>query len=222
MDCAARCPAWERSSASPRVPRSGPWRCSASSPTARARRSGRCWRCASRSPPRCSGRPARPRGRCARAARERRRRATRGRARPPPHPRFAGAPPARDVAPARARRGRPPARPRRARPARASPPARPTRPRPARRRVGLALGACGYALQAGCYFAALERIDASLLSLLIYTFPAIVAAAAIALGRERADSRRLGALIVASRRASRCSSPGPARARSTRSAPRSA
>src|SRR4051794_3154535 len=64
--------------------------------------------------------------------------------------------------------------------------------------VGLGLGACGYALQAGCYFAALERIDASLLSLLIYTFPAIVAAAAIALGRERADSRRLGALVVAS------------------------
>jgi len=64
--------------------------------------------------------------------------------------------------------------------------------------VGLALGACGYALQAGCYFAALERIDASLLSLLIYTFPAVVAAAAIALGRERADLRRLGALIVAS------------------------
>jgi drug/metabolite transporter (DMT)-like permease len=50
----------------------------------------------------------------------------------------------------------------------------------------------------GLYFAALERIDASLLSLLVYTFPAIVAAAAIALGRERADSRRLGALLVAS------------------------
>jgi drug/metabolite transporter (DMT)-like permease len=63
--------------------------------------------------------------------------------------------------------------------------------------IGLALGAGGYALQAGCYFAALQRIDASLLSLLIYTFPAIVAAAAIALGRERADSRRLGALAVA-------------------------
>ena len=59
------------------------------------------------------------------------------------------------------------------------------RPRPRRRALGLALGACGYALQAGCYFAALERIDASLLSLLIYTFPAMVAAAAIALGRER-------------------------------------
>src|SRR3954452_23390412 len=42
--------------------------------------------------------------------------------------------------------------------------------------AGLGLGACGYALQSGCYFAALERIDASLLSLLLYTFPAIVAA----------------------------------------------
>ena len=60
--------------------------------------------------------------------------------------------------------------------------------------AGLALGAGGYALQAGCYFAALERIDASLLSLLLYTFPAIVAAAAVALGRERIDGRRLAAL----------------------------
>jgi len=64
--------------------------------------------------------------------------------------------------------------------------------------VGLALGACGYALQAGCYFAALERIDASLLSLLLYTFPAIVAAAAVAVGRERIDGRRLAALGLAS------------------------
>jgi len=61
-------------------------------------------------------------------------------------------------------------------------------------RTGLALGACGYAIQSGCYFAALERIDASLLSLLLYTFPAMVAAAAFALGRERVDGRRLGAL----------------------------
>jgi drug/metabolite transporter (DMT)-like permease len=60
--------------------------------------------------------------------------------------------------------------------------------------IGLALGACGYAIQAGCYFAALERIDASLLSLLLYTFPAIVAAAAVGLGRERLDERRLAAL----------------------------
>jgi drug/metabolite transporter (DMT)-like permease len=64
--------------------------------------------------------------------------------------------------------------------------------------LGLTLGACGYATQAGCYFAALSRIDASLLSLLIYTFPAIVAAAAIALGRERVDGRRLAALALAS------------------------
>jgi drug/metabolite transporter (DMT)-like permease len=64
--------------------------------------------------------------------------------------------------------------------------------------IGLALGACGYALQAGCYFAALERIDASLLSLLLYTFPAMVAAAAVALGRERLDGRRLVALGLAS------------------------
>jgi drug/metabolite transporter (DMT)-like permease len=64
--------------------------------------------------------------------------------------------------------------------------------------LALALGACGYATQAGSYFAALERIDASLLSLLLYTFPAIVAVAAIALGRERADGRRLAALALAS------------------------
>jgi drug/metabolite transporter (DMT)-like permease len=64
--------------------------------------------------------------------------------------------------------------------------------------AGLALGAGAYALQAGCYFAALTRIDASLLSLLLYTFPAMVAAAAIVLGRERADTRRLGALAIAS------------------------
>jgi drug/metabolite transporter (DMT)-like permease len=64
--------------------------------------------------------------------------------------------------------------------------------------AALALGACGYAAQAGCYFAALERIDASLLSLLLYTFPAMVAAAAITLGRERLDRRRVAALALAS------------------------
>src|SRR4051812_17626681 len=64
--------------------------------------------------------------------------------------------------------------------------------------AGLALGACGYALQAGCFFAALDRIGASLLSLLVYTFPAMVAVAAIVLGRERADGRRLVALALAS------------------------
>ena len=64
--------------------------------------------------------------------------------------------------------------------------------------LALALGAGGYAIQAGCFFAALSRIDASLLSLLVYTFPAIVAVAAIALRRERAERRRLTALALAS------------------------
>jgi drug/metabolite transporter (DMT)-like permease len=64
--------------------------------------------------------------------------------------------------------------------------------------IALALGAAGYAAQAGFFFSALERIDASLLSLLLYTFPSMVAVAAIALGRERADARRLGALVIAS------------------------
>jgi drug/metabolite transporter (DMT)-like permease len=70
--------------------------------------------------------------------------------------------------------------------------------RPRDTATALALGGCGYALQAGCFFAALERIDASLLSLLLYTFPAIVAVAAFALGRESLDRRRLAALALAS------------------------
>ena len=64
--------------------------------------------------------------------------------------------------------------------------------------IGLALGALGYAAQATCFFTALERIDASLLSLLLYTFPAMVAAAAVVLGREVMTARRLIALVLAS------------------------
>ena len=64
--------------------------------------------------------------------------------------------------------------------------------------LGLGLGAGVYALQAGMFFTALERIDASLLSLLCYTFPAIVAVAAVALGRERFDRRKTLALCLAS------------------------
>src|SRR5262245_44105131 len=63
--------------------------------------------------------------------------------------------------------------------------------------IAVALGAGVYALQAGMYFSALARIDASLLSLLCYTFPAIVAVAAVALGRERVDGRKTVALCVA-------------------------
>jgi drug/metabolite transporter (DMT)-like permease len=65
-------------------------------------------------------------------------------------------------------------------------------------RAGVALGACGYAIQSGCYFAALKHIEASLLSLLLYTFPAMVATAAVLLGRERMNARRLTALLLAS------------------------
>jgi drug/metabolite transporter (DMT)-like permease len=64
--------------------------------------------------------------------------------------------------------------------------------------AGLGLGAGIYAAQAGGYFAALERVDPSLLALLVYTFPAIVAVAAIALGRERAERRRLAAVAIVS------------------------
>ena len=64
--------------------------------------------------------------------------------------------------------------------------------------IALLLGAVGYAAQAGAYFSALERIDASLLSLLLYTFPAMVAVAAVAIGREHFDTRRAVALLFAS------------------------
>jgi drug/metabolite transporter (DMT)-like permease len=69
-----------------------------------------------------------------------------------------------------------------------------------RRDVALAfsLGAIGYAAQAGAYFAALKRLDASLLSLLLYTFPVMVALAAAALGRERLTRKVVLALLLAS------------------------
>jgi drug/metabolite transporter (DMT)-like permease len=63
--------------------------------------------------------------------------------------------------------------------------------------LALALGAVGYSAQAGAYFVALERLAASLLSLLLY-FPAMVTVAAIALGREQASRRTAGALVLAS------------------------
>jgi drug/metabolite transporter (DMT)-like permease len=67
-----------------------------------------------------------------------------------------------------------------------------------RRDVGaaLALGAIGYSLQAGGYFAALQRIDPALLGLLLYTFPVMVTVAAIALGREQASGRTACALAL--------------------------
>jgi len=62
----------------------------------------------------------------------------------------------------------------------------------------LLLGAVGYAMQAGLYFLALERMDASVLSLILYSYPALVTGAAILLRRESASRRRLVALVTAS------------------------
>lgn len=75
--------------------------------------------------------------------------------------------------------------------------------RPARppRRVALAclgLGAIGYAAQAGFFFSALEHIDASLTSLLLYTYPALVFCGAVALRREHVTSAKAHALGLAS------------------------
>lgn len=64
--------------------------------------------------------------------------------------------------------------------------------------IALALGAVAYSAQAACYFVALERLDASLLSLLVYTFPALVTVAAVVLGRERASRRAAAAVVLAS------------------------
>jgi drug/metabolite transporter (DMT)-like permease len=63
--------------------------------------------------------------------------------------------------------------------------------------MGVLLGAVGYSAQAGAYFGALKRLDASLLSLVLYTFPAMVAVAAVLLGRERLTRRTVGALVLA-------------------------
>jgi drug/metabolite transporter (DMT)-like permease len=65
-------------------------------------------------------------------------------------------------------------------------------------RLAVVLGAVGYAAQAGLYFVALQRIDASILELLLYTYPAMVAVAAVVLGRERVNARRASALALTS------------------------
>jgi drug/metabolite transporter (DMT)-like permease len=64
--------------------------------------------------------------------------------------------------------------------------------------VGVALGAVGYGAQAGAYFAALDRLDASLLALLVYTYPVMVAVASIAIGREPGSRHTALSLALAS------------------------
>jgi drug/metabolite transporter (DMT)-like permease len=69
----------------------------------------------------------------------------------------------------------------------------------ARRAVlaALAMGAVGYATQAGLFFLALERMDASLLALVLYTDPAFVLVGAVLLRREKATRKRVLALVAA-------------------------
>ena len=64
--------------------------------------------------------------------------------------------------------------------------------------IGLGLGAAGYSLQSTLYFAAIERVDVSLVSLLLYTYPAFVTVAALSLGRATPSLRIGVALVVAS------------------------
>lgn len=71
---------------------------------------------------------------------------------------------------------------------------RPTLPPLRMTLAALALGAVGYAGEATLYFSALERLDASLVALMLATYPAIVVGGAIALGHERPDRRRAAAL----------------------------
>ncbi|GIF63499.1 hypothetical protein Ais01nite_15340 [Asanoa ishikariensis] len=64
--------------------------------------------------------------------------------------------------------------------------------------VAVGLGAIGYAAQASLFFAALERMDATLLSLILYTFPVLVTVSAVLLGRDRLTPARGAALVAAS------------------------
>ena len=72
--------------------------------------------------------------------------------------------------------------------------------------IGLGMGVFGYAAQSGLYFSALARIDASLVALVLYVYPVLVVAAAVAIGQSGASQHlahlaRAG-VIVATRRGS--------------------
>ncbi|MEV1159518.1 DMT family transporter [Micromonospora chokoriensis] len=64
--------------------------------------------------------------------------------------------------------------------------------------IAIGLGAVGYAAQAGLFFSALELMDASLLALILYTYPVLVTVGAVLLGRDRLSPRRGAALVAAS------------------------
>lgn len=63
--------------------------------------------------------------------------------------------------------------------------------------VALGLGAVGYTLESGLFFAGLQHMDASLASLIFYVYPALVTVLAVLLGREQPTQRRVVALTLA-------------------------
>jgi drug/metabolite transporter (DMT)-like permease len=72
----------------------------------------------------------------------------------------------------------------------------PTDPMAALRVLGL--GAAVLSLQAALFYSSLERLDAGLTVLLLYTFPAMVAVGSVAIGREPPSRRKAAAVLVAS------------------------
>ncbi|MFI6265851.1 DMT family transporter [Micromonospora sp. NPDC051006] len=77
----------------------------------------------------------------------------------------------------------------------------PGRPAMTRGRIlatAIGLGAIGYATQASLFFSSLELMDASLLALILYTYPVLVTVGAVLLGRDRLTPRRGAALVTAS------------------------
>jgi drug/metabolite transporter (DMT)-like permease len=70
---------------------------------------------------------------------------------------------------------------------------------PPRRMLALAaMGGIGYTGQAYCYFAALDHAQASLVSLLLYTYPVLVAVLASLFLKERLTTMAMAALILCS------------------------
>lgn len=63
--------------------------------------------------------------------------------------------------------------------------------------VGLLMGGVGYAAQAGLYFAALTRVDASQVALVFCLYPLLVMVLAVLTRRERPSRRRGAAFLVA-------------------------
>lgn len=62
--------------------------------------------------------------------------------------------------------------------------------------AGAILGFTLYASQAGLYFGALERLDASMASLIVYVYPALTLVGAAMLGRDHVSPRRAAALAL--------------------------